>query len=308
MDIILVSGDSAKARTITVRLSHALILWLATIVLVTATSLGLSRGFSGARSSATLAMPVDVQPAAVLAIEERMTAESQPATDLHIMARHIAQLQAQLLRLDMLADRLARLAGFPAQELMFGTEPTGGPQTVSARAALTPSLDELTNQFDEIVARLRERSESWGALESLFSLDNLRRKLLPTMSPATSMGYSANYGWRIDPFTHERAFHEGIDIMAEEGTPIVAAAGGVVVYSDFHPQYGNMIEIDHGNSLVSRYAHASKRIVHVGDVVAKGAKIGEIGSTGRATGAHLHFEVRQDGAPRNPAAFLRLRG
>jgi murein DD-endopeptidase MepM/ murein hydrolase activator NlpD len=96
--------------------------------------------------------------------------------------------------------------------------------------------------------------------------------------------------------------------MAEQGTPIVAAAGGVVVYSDFHPQYGNMIEIDHGNNLITRYAHASTRLVKAGDVVLRGAKIAEVGKTGRATGTHLHFEVRQRGAPQNPTQFLRLPG
>jgi murein DD-endopeptidase MepM/ murein hydrolase activator NlpD len=308
MDIILVSRDSAKSRTLTLRLSHLLMLWLATVVVVMATSISFSRLLDGESRVLPLSMPVDVQPA-VRTFDVRMPDESQPGTDLRTMARHIAQMQAQMLRLDMLGDRLARLAGFPAQALLSGTEAVAGVQSVSVHGALTPpSLDELTNQFDALVARLRERRQSWGALESLFSLDNLRQKLLPTLSPVEPTGYSADYGWRIDPFTHERAFHEGVDITAEEGTPIVAAAGGVVVYSDFHPQYGNMIEIDHGNSLVSRYAHASKRTVQVGDVVAKGAKIGEVGSTGRATGAHLHFEVRQGGAPRNPARFLRLRG
>ena len=96
--------------------------------------------------------------------------------------------------------------------------------------------------------------------------------------------------------------------MAEEGTPILAAAGGVVVFAAFHPQYGNMIEIDHGNDLVTRYAHASKLLVKVGDVVLRGSKIAEVGNTGRSTGTHLHFEVRHRGAAQNPARFLRLPG
>ena len=118
------------------------------------------------------------------------------------------------------------------------------------------------------------------------------------MLPVQGGWYSSNYGWRIDPFNGQRAFHEGIDVIAEQGTPVHAAAGGVVVYADFHPQYGNMIEIDHGNDLITRYAHASKRLVKVGDLVLRGGKIAEVGSTGRATGTHLHFEVRQRGAPR----------
>ena len=128
------------------------------------------------------------------------------------------------------------------------------------------------------------------------------------MLPVQGGWYSSNYGWRIDPFNGQRAFHDGIDVIAEQGTPVHAAAGGVVVYSDFHPQYGNMIEIDHGNDLITRYAHASQRLVKVGDLVLRGGKIAEVGRTGRATGTHLHFEVRQRGAPVNPAQFVRLPG
>jgi murein DD-endopeptidase MepM/ murein hydrolase activator NlpD len=120
--------------------------------------------------------------------------------------------------------------------------------------------------------------------------------------------YSSNYGWRIDPISGVRAFHEGMDFMAEMGTPARAAAGGMVIYSDFHSQYGNMVEIDHGNGLVSRYAHLSKRMVKNGDVVLSGGTVGAVGTTGRSTGPHLHFEVRQNGAPLNPVQFLRLPG
>jgi murein DD-endopeptidase MepM/ murein hydrolase activator NlpD len=128
------------------------------------------------------------------------------------------------------------------------------------------------------------------------------------MVPVEGGWHSSNYGWRIDPFTGQRTFHEGIDFMAEQGTAIRAAASGVVAYSDSHPQYGNMIEIDHGDGLITRYAHASKRDVKVGDVVLRGASIAEVGKTGRATGTHLHFEVRRRGAPQNPTRFLQLPG
>jgi len=98
--------------------------------------------------------------------------------------------------------------------------------------------------------------------------------------------------------------HEGVDFMAEAGSAILASAGGVVVYADTHPQYGNMVEIDHGNDIVTRYAHASKLLVKVGQVVRRGDKIAEVGSTGRSTGNHLHFEVRYKGIAQNPVRFL----
>ncbi|MFN3630730.1 MAG: M23 family metallopeptidase, partial [Casimicrobiaceae bacterium] len=113
-----------------------------------------------------------------------------------------------------------------------------------------------------------------------------------------------NYGYRIDPFTGHQSFHEGIDFAAETGTPIVAAASGKVISAEQHPAYGKFIDIDHGNGLVTRYAHASELLVKEGDLVVRGQTIARVGSTGRSTGPHLHFEVRLNGAPQNPARFL----
>jgi murein DD-endopeptidase MepM/ murein hydrolase activator NlpD len=127
------------------------------------------------------------------------------------------------------------------------------------------------------------------------SLDDLRSRI-------------DQFSRQMDAFTGANAFHEGVDFVAEPGTPILAAAGGVVVTSEEHPQYGNMVEIDHGNGLITRYGHASRRSVKVGDVVLRGAKIGEVGSTGRSTGPHLHFEVRINGAAQNPARFFQPPG
>jgi murein DD-endopeptidase MepM/ murein hydrolase activator NlpD len=233
--------------------------------------------------------------------------ESYLRENLNAMAVKLGQMQAQLLRLDTLGERLAKLAGFKPQDLAFSDLPGRG-GAVSSLPSQDLSLVDFARQLDSLTRQVDDRGDKLGILESLFTLDNAKKKLIPTMLPVEGGWYSSNYGWRIDPFTGQRAFHEGIDFMAEQGTPIFAAAGGVVVYSEFHPQYGNMIEVDHGNDLVSRYAHASKRLVKVGDVVLRGAKIAEVGKTGRATGTHLHFEVRQRGAPANPTQFLRLPG
>ena len=115
---------------------------------------------------------------------------------------------------------------------------------------------------------------------------------------------ASSFGRRIDPFNGQWAMHEGIDFLADMGSPVVAAAGGVVVFAGLHPQYGYMVDIDHGNDLVTRYAHCSKLLVREGDVVHRGRKIAESGSTGRSTGPHLHFEVRFRGVAQNPAKFL----
>jgi lysostaphin len=143
-----------------------------------------------------------------------------------------------------------------------------------------------------------------GVLEAQLFEQAVKKKMIPTMMPVKASYNPSGFGRRIDPFNGQWAMHEGIDFIADAGSPIVAAAGGVVIFAGFHPQYGYMVDIDHGNDLVTRYAHCSKLLVREGDLVHRGRKIGEVGSTGRSTGPHLHFEVRFRGAAQNPAKFL----
>ncbi len=129
-----------------------------------------------------------------------------------------------------------------------------------------------------------------------------------SLPPVADIGYSSNFGYRIDPFTGENGFHEGVDFPADAGTPVVAAASGKVVFAGEQYQYGKMVKTDHGNGLVTRYAHASRLNVRDGDLVLRGQRVATVGSTGRSTGPHLHFEVRLNGVPQNPARFLRTTG
>lgn len=305
MNVILVSGKLAKARTITLGLPQLAVLGIGAFITVTMLA-GLMNYFT-LRFAADLNLPYIHELLASTQRQQNEKTQSYLRENLNAMAIRLGQMQAQLLRLDTLGERLAKLAGFKPQDLMFDQTPGRG-GAVSTIPSQDISLGDFTKQLDVLTRQLDDRGDKLGVLDSLFTLDNAKKKLIPTMLPVAGGWYSSNYGWRIDPFNGQRAFHEGIDFMAERGTPITAAAGGVVVYSDFHPQYGNMIEIDHGNGLITRYAHASKRLVKVGDVVLSGAKIAEVGMTGRATGTHLHFEVRQNGAPQNPMQFLRLPG
>jgi murein DD-endopeptidase MepM/ murein hydrolase activator NlpD len=228
--------------------------------------------------------------------------------NLDAMAMRLGEMQAQLLRLDTLSERVARLAGFKPQDFVVGGEPPARGGAVSAVPSAPLSFTELARRLDFFARHVDERGEALGLLDSLLTLDNVKKQLLPTVFPIRGGAHTSSFGWRIDPFSGRRAFHDGVDFEAKHGTPIQAAAAGVVVASEYHPQYGNMIEVDHGNGLVTRYAHCSKRLARVGDVVMKGATIGEVGSTGRVTGPHLHFEVIHRGVPQNPARFLRLSG
>ncbi len=305
MNIILVSEKLPKARTITLGWLHlaGAVAVMGFMVLALAGALN----YGILRFAAELNIPYVKDM--LVSIHQRQQEKNQSylQDNLNAMAVQLGQMQAQLLRLDTLGERLAKLAGFKPQDLMFNEAPGRG-GAISSVPSQNLSLGDFTRQMDLLTQQLEDRGDKLGLLESMFTLESARKKLIPTKLPVEGGWYSSNYGWRIDPFTGQRAFHEGIDFMAEDGTPIYAAAAGVVVYSEFHPQYGNMVEIDHGNDLISRYAHASKRLVKVGDVVLRGSRIADVGRTGRATGSHLHFEVRQRGVARNPSQFLQLPG
>jgi len=303
MNIILVSGKLARARTITLALPHlvcgAAVSLLGLMVLVFALQYLTLRYAPGLSSSLLNTLIMSAQQ------EQNQRADSYLRENLNALASKLGQMQAQLLRLDTLGERLAKTAGFKPQDFMFDQAPGRG-GAVSTLPTYELSLGDINRQVDLLTRQMDDRTEKLGILDSLMIVDSAKKKLLPSILPVEGGWYSSNFGWRIDPFNGVRAFHEGMDFMAETGTEAHAAAGGVVAFADFHPQYGNMIEIDHGNGLITRYAHLSKRLVKVGDVVLSGGTIGQVGSTGRATGPHLHFEVRQNGAPLNPVRFLRL--
>jgi murein DD-endopeptidase MepM/ murein hydrolase activator NlpD len=305
MDIILVSQKLARARTVTVRLPRLALLAFIGVGSIVALTTALNVVLL--RYATELKLPYVNRVFVSGQHEQLLHDESYLRDNLSAMAMRVGQMQAQLLRLDTLGERLARLAGFRPQELMFGETPAQG-GAVSSLPSQDLSFGDLTQQLESLSRQVDDRGDKLGVLESLYTEDSARKKRLPTVVPVEAGWHSSNYGWRIDPFSGQRAFHEGVDFMADFGTAIRAAAGGVVVYSDFHSQYGNMVEIDHGNELVSRYAHASKRLVKAGDVVLSGSRIAEVGKSGRSTGTHLHFEVRHRGVPQNPAQFLRLPG
>lgn len=302
MNIILVSSRFAKARSITLTRTH--LLAVITLVLVL---------FVGGVLTAQYAI-VRLQPGSIsnelrawLASAQQDEQKQQQAylhESMDTMAKRLGQMQAQLLRLDTLGVRLAKMTGMKPQEFSFDQLPAQGGPYIPAAQQADVTLDNMNQQLASLSSLLSDRSDKLVALETLLMQDSLSKRLLPSVAPITEGWYSSNFGWRIDPFTGKNAMHEGVDYMVQAGTPIFASAGGVVVYADYHPQYGNMVEIDHGNDIVTRYAHASKLLTKVGAVVRRGQEIARVGSTGRSTGNHLHFEVRYKGLAQNPVRFL----
>ncbi len=224
--------------------------------------------------------------------------------NLNALAAKVGELQARLMRLDAFGERLAKAAGVKREEFRFDEKPGQGGPVVSSGRELT--MPEFQQMLDDISRTLDDRGDKLGVLDSMLMNDRLAQKTIPTTMPVKAGYYSSNYGYRLDPITGRSAFHTGVDIIAALGTPVMAAAGGVVSTVQYLSEYGNVVDVDHDNGLTSRYAHLSKSLVKVGDVVMKGQLIAQVGNTGRTTGPHLHFEVREKGIPLNPNKFLAL--
>ena len=307
MNIILVSDATARARTLTVDWRHWAVGSFAILVLFL--SFTLMFNYVTLRYAASINHPL--LQAIMLADQRQEAQRTQEAVEGHLsaMAMKLGELQAQMLRLDSLGERLARLAGLKPQELPAqesGSTPGRGGPASTLRRDFT--VDEFTAMLSQLSRQVDERSDQLGVLEALVVTDSVNKKFLPSLLPIENGWFSSNFGWRIDPFNGQKTFHEGIDFPAEVGTTIEAAASGKVIFADVHPAYGKMLEIDHGNGLVSRYAHCSLLLVKEGDLVMRGQRVAEVGSTGRSTGPHLHFEVRLNGVPQNPARFLQPTG
>jgi len=300
VQIILISDRLAKARSVTLSLRHLMGSALLALFLVLAATAGvywLSLRYASE-------VPVPALHRLILSAQEAESERNHAFVqqNLDAMAVKLGEMQAQLMRLDALGERLSHVAG--VRDVKFTVTPGIG----GARPAMMPpqnlSLGDFSEKLMTLATQLESRNDMLGVLEAKLFEEAVNKKMIPTMLPVAAPFNSSTFGKRADPFTGQMAMHEGIDFLADQGSPIQAAAGGVVVFAGFHPQYGYMVDVDHGNDLVTRYAHCSKLYVKDGDVVPRGRKIGEVGSTGRSTGPHLHFEVRFRGAPQNPARFL----
>jgi murein DD-endopeptidase MepM/ murein hydrolase activator NlpD len=220
--------------------------------------------------------------------------------NLDAMARRLGEMQARMVQLEALGERVSGLAGVNTAELKV--TPGRGGALIAGRPM---SVEELQATLDDLEQLTGQRTDLLTVMESRLIDQRLKKLMVPTQQPVRAAHVGSPFGWRIDPFNGRSALHTGLDFQAEPGTAIQAAAGGVVVTAEVHPQYGNMVEVDHGNNLITRYAHASRLMVKKGDLVKRGQKLGEVGSTGRSTGPHLHFEVLVQGIPQDPQKFLR---
>ncbi|WP_290783336.1 M23 family metallopeptidase [Arenimonas sp.] len=271
---------------------------LGAIALVLAVAFGtgyLARGANGAALEEITRLQAEMAQQQVALTVAREDAQRE----VNAIAARVGELQAQANRLNALGDRLTRVGKLKDGEFNFNELPgQGGSESASdvPSGDLLSSLDALQSQFSHSGRQL-------SVIESLLFDHDLDNKRTPAGMPAP--GYvSSGYGGRSDPFGRGRAHHAGIDIDANTGDPITAAAEGVVSFSGVRSGYGNVVEIDHGNGYKTLYAHNSRNLVRAGDVVRAGQLIGKVGSTGRSTGSHLHFEVMLNDRQVNPRQYL----
>lgn len=298
MQIILVSRHLKAARTITIMPRHVALLAVSALCLLLATA--------GLISWLSVHWRLPLVEDLLLSLQQREMKKTRDylENNLQLMATRVGELQARVLQLDTLGERLSGVAGVKLEaQPAAGKAGQGGP---FVPAPLT--VGELQQEIDRLAEGVERRSADLEYLQFALLEKKVEERLLPTSLPVAGASLGSPFGYRVDPVAGVRALHEGLDFSAEVGTPVLAAAEGVVLTSSFHPQYGNVVDLDHGGGLVSRYAHLSRIDVQPGALLKRGAAIGAVGNTGRSTGAHLHFEVRLFGAAQNPARFLKREG
>jgi murein DD-endopeptidase MepM/ murein hydrolase activator NlpD len=305
MNIIFVSNNMAKAKTLSVLQVSLIALLLILLPVVIMLFLIVPQDSTAQQEDKSL-IPSKLKHAFGIN-------NSQKHLDAY--ALQLGELQARIMRLDAQSERLAKLAG---EKKSVSDKPApvssdsknaskvdaanrGGPLVLNAPIT---ELD-LQQKITETMAKIDFDTDYLSDIEAKLLQQGVLKDMLPNSSPINAAFNSSSYGWRIDPFNGNKAFHEGLDFSADEGTPIYAAAGGIVTTAERTPDYGNIVKVDHGFGLETRYAHASKLMVKAGDRVEKGQIVALVGSTGRSTGAHLHYEIRLNGNALDPRKYLK---
>jgi murein DD-endopeptidase MepM/ murein hydrolase activator NlpD len=305
MNVIVFSKRHGRARQIELGRPVAMAVMVSAVVLLLGgtLSLGVYLGRSGFLSDPVghvgeWSRKIEAQSAQIL------EAKREVQEHIDALAGRIGQMNAHVIRLDALGRRLTEMANLDKGEFNFDSPPAvGGPEGLVEGAVV--AAPELTSMLDELSLQIKDRERQLSVLESMISNRNLSRQIVPNGRPVTQGWISSYYGNRTDPFNGRSSFHRGVDFAGPAGAQVVSVASGVVTYSKERFGYGKTVEINHGNGYVTRYAHNQKVLVSVGDTVQKGQPIALIGSTGRSTGPHLHFEVLKQGRPVDPMSFVR---
>jgi hypothetical protein len=304
MEIIVISSSRRRSRRTHLGHGASLSLIGAVIALLAGTY------YLGYRS---VPVAADVGPELYAAAWQAEVVEQRDKVDgaindaernLNALALRMGEIQSRVVRLDALGRRLVEMADLDAEEFSFDDVPArGGPDMVTEREPF--AVPDFLASLEELVKTLEDREPKLAVVEGTLMNRKLHAEVFPTGRPVSKGWISSVFGWRNDPMTGKRAFHEGIDFAGRANSEVVAVAAGVVVWSGSRWGYGNAVEVNHGNGYSTLYAHNKKNLVKVGETVKKGQVLALLGSTGRSNGPHVHFEVRLNGKTVNPIKFVR---
>ena len=299
MNIILFTNKRGQVWNYDINLLHAALTLVFGLIVLFAAAVytGIRLGNDELKYLAEWQDVVGEQQAEIAAARQNAQA------DIDALTLRIGQMQAQMLRLNALGGRLVSQSDLSKDEFDFNAVPAvGGPRDVTNRESVP--LADFLNMLDQLETEMEDRDQKLSVLESLLMSRSLSERVMPSGRPVEDGWLSSRYGKRNDPFTGKQDFHKGLDFAGKKGSEVIAVGDGVVSWAGKKSGYGQLIEINHGNGYSTRYGHNQSHMVKVGDTVKKGQQIALMGSTGRSTGPHVHFEVLRNGKKVNPSGFI----
>ncbi|MAT94705.1 MAG: hypothetical protein CME59_19200 [Halioglobus sp.] len=304
MKVILISGRHGGSRTLELgKWSRALLSLCCLGLPLGLVTWGYQAGQASEARSVRGAALDEMQDELQRQAEEFEELQALADRRLQAMTLGLAELQARITRLDALGQHLTAMADLEEGEFDFSRVPAlGGP--LAGEFSVDFDSGALSAELDRFEAQLDDREQQLGILESLLSNRHLHDQRRLSGQPVAKGWISSRYGMRTDPFTGKQAMHHGIDFAGQEGSDVLAVAAGVVTWAGRRPGYGEMVEVSHGDGFVTRYSHNQQNLVEPGDFVRKGETIALMGSSGRSTGAHVHYEVYKHGRSVDPSSYL----
>jgi murein DD-endopeptidase MepM/ murein hydrolase activator NlpD len=305
MNVIIFNRQQGRARQFDLRSPAFLLVALPVAVLLLGSVFAAGSWIGALWASGQLGEQLQRWSAELVQQRQEVEAARQTLQQkVDALAMRVGQMNAHVIRLDALGKRLTEMANLNKGEFDFASVPPVGGLEAAAGASQPAAMPLLTDMLDRLSDQITSRERQLGALENVILTRELRREVYPQGRPLVDGFISSFFGRRVDPFTGYTAFHAGVDFAGAPGAEVVAVATGVVTWSDERFGYGNLVEINHGNGYLTRYAHNSVNLVKAGDTVQKGQPLALIGSTGHSTGPHVHFEVLREGSPIDPMAFI----
>lgn len=295
---------SQRHQSVHLRLPHILF-WLTSGLSLCAAALvalGYMLGADNTRQQTADRALVELRTMLQQAQDTVAQVRSDQDSHLNTLGLRVAGIQARMMRIDALGERMVRIGGLNQAEFDFSVTPAMGGNPEETGTA--QNIGDIRNDLDQMSALLADREHKLEALESYWLNRDLLQAAFPSGRPVQQGWISSRFGARTDPINGYRSHHKGVDFAAQSGTPIHAVAAGIVQRSGTMNGFGNVVEISHADGYSTLYAHNKKNLVRRGDIVHKGQVVALLGSSGRSSGPHVHFEVRKDGRPVNPHRYI----